>query len=170
MESKVNRSKNEFKCAEGAVEGHARIRGGPERSSMRLTKTRAGPSGGSPAGCQRPGRQRRRGRPPARTAVWRRRQAGSGRVLGAGDTRRTLLSLIGEGKRARHRRSRTVLRMRGNLEVQAMIQDSRPRLYPRISLLSCPKKKAKLSLQWKHVPEVERTHAPAARRASASSH
>lgn len=123
------------------MEGHARIPRGPERSSTRLTKTRAGPSGGSPAGCQRPGRQRRRGQPPARTAVWRRCQAGSGRVLGAEDTQHTSLSLIREEKRARQRRSHTVLRMRGNLEVQAMIQDSRPRLYPRISLLSYQKKK-----------------------------
>lgn len=39
--------------------------------------------------------------------------------------------------------SHTVLRIMGNLEVQAMTNDSRPRLYPRISELSYPKKKRK---------------------------
>lgn len=68
--------------AEGApARRHAKIRRGPERSSRQLTKTRAGLSEESPAGCQRPGRQRRRGPPPARTAVERRRQGRSRRVL-----------------------------------------------------------------------------------------
>lgn len=51
-----------------------------------------------------------------------------------------LLSGNADEERALHW-SRTVLRIMGNLEVQAMTNDSRPRLYPKISILSYLEKK-----------------------------
>lgn len=47
--------------------------------------------------------------------------------------------LFGEApeERAACCRPRTVLRIKGNLEEQTMMNDRRPRPYPRISVLSC---------------------------------
>ena len=60
-----------------------------------------------------------------------------------------------DGKCAVHSWSHTVLRIVGNLEVQAMANDSRPRLNPRISVLSCPPQKQHKKLHSSFLHQVD---------------